>query len=213
NFLGGHAIVGGHIPIATGVGFSVKYRQQQRVVLCSFGEGAVNAGAFHESLNLAALWRLPVIYLCENNLYEMGIHYEMTSAVKELTRRAEAYGVAHAMVDGTDVVAVREAVTIAAQRAREESLPTFIEARTYRFVGHSMADPAHGFYRSREELEKQRGFDPIARFLPVLREAGVEESQWSAVESEVQRVVEESVAFAEASPEPAMETLYDDLYA
>ena len=162
NFLGGFAIVGGHLPIATGAAFAIKYQKKDQVVLCFFGEGAVNIGAFHESLNIAATWKLPVIYLCENNRYGMGTPIERATSLYDICQKACAYSMERDHIDGMDVLAVRESVEKAIQRAREHSIPTLIEARTYRFRGHSMLDPAH--YRTKEELEEQLKRDPIGTF-------------------------------------------------
>ncbi|HET9725508.1 MAG TPA: pyruvate dehydrogenase (acetyl-transferring) E1 component subunit alpha, partial [Gemmatimonadales bacterium] len=159
-FLGGHAIVGGHIPLATGMAFAAKYRETDQVAVCYFGEAAVNNGAFHESLNMAALWKLPVIFVCENNRYGMGTAIERSSAVPEVWRRASAYDLRGEAVDGMDVLAVRDAVTRAAAECRPEGgKPVLLEARTYRYRGHSMSDPAT--YRTREELEQQKRHDPL----------------------------------------------------
>src|SRR5437016_6410380 len=151
NFLGGHAIVGGQIPLATGVAFACKYKETDRVALCFFGEAAVNQGAFHESLNMAQLWKLPCIYVCENNMYGMGTSLERAMSFQDIAQKARAYEIAAEHVDGMDVLAVRAATERAVERARKESLPTLIEAATYRFMGHSMSDP--GKYRSRSEIE------------------------------------------------------------
>ena len=169
--LGGHAIVGGHIPLATGVAFAAKYQGRPQVMLCFFGEAAVNIGAFHESLNMAALWKLPCIYIVENNRYGMGTAIERASAIYDVAARACAYDMASETVDGMDVLAVRETVGRAVALARRENAPTLIEARCYRFMGHSMSDPVHGHYRTREEVEEQKPKDPVRH---VLRAAGRE---------------------------------------
>ena len=141
NFLGGHAIVGGQIPLATGVAFASKYKGTDQVTLCFFGEAAVNQGAFHESLNMAQLWKLPCIYICENNQYGMGTSLERAMSLQDISQKARAYEIAGEFVDGMDVLAVREATQRAVERARKEYLPTLLEVRTYRFMGHSMSDP------------------------------------------------------------------------
>src|SRR5713101_5877681 len=148
NFLGGHAIVGGQIPLATGVAFASKYKGTDQVTLCFFGEAAVNQGSFHESLNMAQLWKLPCIYICENNQYGMGTSLERSMSLQDVAQKACAYDVASEFVDGMDVLAVREATQRAVERARKQSLPTLLEFRTYRFMGHSMSDP--GKYRDRK---------------------------------------------------------------
>lgn len=155
-FLGGYAVVGAQIPVAVGVAFASKYLKQSRVTICFFGEAAVNVGSFHESLNLAALWKLPVVFICENNRLGMGTPTERASALYDLSQNSCAYNMEHAEVDGMDVLAVREVVGEAVERARNESAPTLIEARTYRFLGHSMADPVHGHYRTEKEVEEQK---------------------------------------------------------
>lgn len=212
--LGGHAIVGGHLPLATGAAFAFKYNSQPNVALCFFGEAAVNIGAFHESLNLAALWKLPCVFVCENNRYGMGTAIERASAIYDVSVRACAYDMASETVDGMDVLAVRKAVARAAERARRRSLPTLIEARCYRFMGHSMSDPVHGHYRTREEVEEQKQKDPIRRFVDQLSAAGVLDQQgFEQMDREAREVVDQAVAFAEASPEPSSDTLYQDVYS
>ena len=211
NFLGGHAIVGGQIPLATGVAFASKYRGTDKVTLCYFGEAAVNQGAFHESLNMAQLWKLPCIYICENNQYGMGTSQERAMSLQDVAQKACAYEIASEFVDGMDVLAVREATQRAVDRARKESLPTLLEVRTYRFMGHSMSDP--GNYRTRAEIEKHQERDPIKLFLSNLKEQKlVDDPQVAAFEAEVKEIVERSVRFAEESPEPAPEELYTDIY-
>lgn len=214
NFLGGHAIVASQISLATGVGFAINYEQRDQLVLCTFGEGAVNQGAFHESLNLATLWKLPVVYLCENNRYAMGTPLERASSLYNLYQKSCAYDMASELVDGMDVLAVRGCVGRAVERARKEKLPTLIEARTYRFRGHSMSDPPHGHYRTKEELEKQKRSDPIPRYRDRLIAEGVlTEADLAELEKRVKAEVEEAVRFADASPEPPRESLYEDVYA
>src|SRR5438128_3515018 len=159
NFLCGHAIVCGQIPLATGVAFACKYKETDQVTLCFFGEAAVNQGAFHESLNMAQLWKLPCIYICENNMYGMGTSLERAMSSQDVASKACAYELASESVDGMDVLKMREATRRAIKRAREESLPTLLEARTYRYMGHSMSDP--GKYRTRAEIEKYQERDPI----------------------------------------------------
>src|SRR6476646_4529023 len=161
NFLGGHGIVAAHILIATGVGFAIKNRGRDQVCLCCFGEAAVNNGAFHEALNMAALWQLPVIYLVENNRYGMGTALERASSVNDIAERACSYDMPNEVVDGQDVIAVREATMRAVARARSENTPTLIEMRTYSFMGHSMTDAVSGTYRSKEELDEYMKRDPI----------------------------------------------------
>ncbi len=213
NFLGGHAIVGAHLPLAAGAAFAVKYQGGDQVVLCYFGDGAVAQGEFHESLNLAALWKLPVIYICENNRYAMGTAIERALAQTEIWRFAETYGIPGEPVDGMDVLAVREVVGKAVARARVEKTPALIEARTYRFRGHSMRDPSAAIYRTKEEVEREKQRDPILLFRErCVREGVLAEADLLAIEKEANGLVDEAVSFAEASPEPPAEWLLTDVY-
>lgn len=213
-FLGGHAIVGAHIPIAAGAGFAIRYRGTDQVSICFFGEAAANIGAFHETLNMAALWSLPVIFLCENNRYGMGTALERASAVYDIAHRSCAYDMASEPVDGMDVLAVYESTAAAVERARERQLPTLIEARTYRYMGHSMADPIHGHYRTKEELEEQKQRDPIESFRQRLHEEDLlSDEAWEKMDREVRADVDDAVAFADASSDPAPDDLYSDVYA
>src|SRR6476620_16111 len=184
NFLGGHAIVGGQIPLATGVAFAAKYQNTDKVTLCFFGEAAVNQGAFHESLNMAQLWKLPCIYICENNQYGMGTSLERAMSLRDIAQKGCAYEMTSEFVDGMDVLAVREATTRAVERARKDSLPTLLEVRTYRFMGHSMSDP--GNYRTRAEIEKHQERDPIKLFSASLKEEGVmSDADFQQMDSEI----------------------------
>src|SRR5438876_1239288 len=161
NFLGGHAIVGAHLPLAAGVGFAIKYQGGDQVCVCYFGDGAVPEGEFHEALNLSALWKLPVIYVCENNRYAMGTSLERALAQTEIYKFGQTYGIPSEPVDGMDVLAIRDTTLRAVERTRKEKVPTLIEARTYRFRGHSMRDPAGAVYRTKEEVEREKLRDPI----------------------------------------------------
>ncbi|HEU4763462.1 MAG TPA: pyruvate dehydrogenase (acetyl-transferring) E1 component subunit alpha [Gemmatimonadales bacterium] len=213
-FLGGHGIVGGHIPLTTGMAFAIKYRGGDQVALCYFGEAAVNNGAFHEALNMAALWKLPAIFICENNRYGMGTALERASAIYDISERACSYDMANEVVDGQDVLAVRAATDRACARARKESLPTLLEIRTYRFMGHSMSDPIHGHYRTKEEVDEQRKRDPISTWSQRLIAAGVmDEAAIKAMDAEVTAEMEDAVKFADEAPEPAAEELWTDVYA
>ena len=212
NFLGGHAIVGGQIPLATGVAFAAKYQNTDKVALCFFGEAAVNQGAFHESLNMAQLWKLPCIYICENNQYGMGTSLERAMSLQDIAQKAYAYEMASEFVDGMDVLAVREATVRAVERARKESLPTLLEVRTYRFMGHSMSDP--GNYRTRAEIEKYQERDPIKLLSSTLKEEKIiDDATLERIDKEIHEQVEQAVRFAEESPLPAPEELYTDIYA
>ena len=212
NFLGGHGIVGGQIPLATGTAFASKYQGTDQVTLCFFGEAAVNQGAFHESLNMAQLWKLPCIYICENNQYGMGTSLARAMSLRDVSQKACAYEMASEFVDGMDVLAVREAVARAVERGRKDYLPTLLEVRTYRFMGHSMSDP--GNYRTRAEIERYQERDPIKLFVATLKEKKIaDDKQLDQIDSEVRQQVEEAVRFAEESPFPDPEELYTDIYA
>jgi pyruvate dehydrogenase E1 component alpha subunit len=214
NFLGGHAIVGGYLPIAAGVGFAIRYEERDRVILCFFGDGSVPQGEFHESLNLAALWKLPVVFICENNRYAMGTAIDRALAQTDISRYADAYGIPGEACDGMDVRAVRDCVGGAVARARETKTPTLVEARTYRFRGHSMRDPAAAVYRTKEEVEEEKQRDPIVLFRErLLAERVLDEAGWQALADRVEARVADAVAFADASPEPPAEWLTQDVYA
>jgi len=213
-FLGGHAIVGAHIPLATGMAFAAKYRETDQVAVCYFGEAAVNNGAFHEALNMAALWKLPVIYLCENNRYGMGTALERASALYDISERACSYDMANEVVDGQDVLTMNAAMERAVQRARKEKLPTLLEVRTYRFMGHSMSDPIHGHYRTKEEVEDQRKRDPIAVWSRRMIEDGLmDEAAVRAMDKDAMEEVEDAYQFADQAPDPEPEELFKDVYA
>ncbi|HEX3185460.1 MAG TPA: pyruvate dehydrogenase (acetyl-transferring) E1 component subunit alpha, partial [Pyrinomonadaceae bacterium] len=211
-FLGGHAIVGGQIPLATGAAFASMYQRTDQVTLCFFGEAAVNQGAFHESLNMAQLWKLPAIYICENNQYGMGTSVERAMSLRDIAQKSCAYEIASEFVDGMDVLAIREATLRAVERGRKDYLPTLLEIRTYRFMGHSMSDP--GNYRTRAEIEKYQERDPIKLFAASLIEEQItDEATLEKLDKEVRDEVEDAVRFAEESPLPPPEDLYTDVYA
>jgi pyruvate dehydrogenase E1 component subunit alpha len=213
NFLGGHAIVGAHLPIAAGVGFAIKYEGTDRVMVCYFGDGAVPQGEFHEAMNLSALWKLPVIWICENNRYAMGTSLERALSQTELWKFGQTYGVPGESVDGMDVLAVRDVVGRAVARARKDKTPTLIEARTYRFRGHSMRDPAGAVYRTKEEVEHEKLRDPIVLFRQRVLDAGLlAEADIKTVEKDVNDRVDDAMTFADASPEPPEEWLMTDVY-
>jgi pyruvate dehydrogenase E1 component alpha subunit len=213
NFLGGHAIVASHLPLAVGVGFAIKYQGGDQVMVCYFGDGAVPAGEFHEAMNLAMLWKLPVIFLCENNRYAMGTSLERALAETEIWKFGRSYNMPCEPVDGMDVLAVREVVERAVARARSEYLPSLIEARTYRFRGHSMRDPAGAIYRTKEEVEHEKQRDPIVLFRDRAQGAGwITEADVRAIEKDVNDRIDEAVAFADGSPEPPAEWLFTDIY-
>ncbi len=213
-FLGGHGIVGAHIPLATGMAFAAKYRNTDQVAVCYFGEAAVNNGAFHEALNMAALWKLPCIYICENNRYGMGTALERASAIYDISERACSYDMANEVVDGQDVLVMHAATERAVERARKDKHPTLLEVRTYRFMGHSMSDPIHGHYRTREEVETQRKRDPIAVWSQRLITDGLmDEAAVRALDKAVLEEVEDAYTFADGAPDPEPGALYTDVYA
>jgi pyruvate dehydrogenase E1 component alpha subunit len=210
-FMGGYGVVGGNLPIAAGLALSSEYKSEDAVTVCMFGDGASNTGNFGETMNLAALWQLPVFFLVENNLYGMGTSVERHSAQTDLSKKAEGYGITGERVDGMDVIAVREGVAEGIRQAREERRPTVLEAFTYRYRGHSAADPE--VYREREEVEEWQQKDPIEAFAHRCVEAGVlGEREVQEVRDKAEQQVAEAVEFADASPEPALDSLYENLY-
>jgi len=214
NFMGGWGIVGGQIPLAAGIGWAIRYRKQDSVCICYFGEAAVNQGAFHESLNMAALWKLPVIFIVENNRFGMGTAWERVASLYDISQKAAAYDMPSAVADGMDVLKMRHVVEQAIDRAREDGTPTLIEARCYRFMGHSMSDPVHGVYRSKEEVEEEKQKDPIRVFIEQLQEAGhLDDEQLNSLDARVQEEVDDAAEFADQSPDPEPDALYADVYA
>ncbi|MGH2497317.1 MAG: pyruvate dehydrogenase (acetyl-transferring) E1 component subunit alpha [Ktedonobacteraceae bacterium] len=208
---GGNAIVAAQLPMAAGVAFAAQYLGEPRVTMTFFGDGAVDEGAFHESLNLASLWKLPVVFICENNQYSMGMAVEKAWAVDSLMPRAAAYNMPGEQVDGMDVIAVYEAVKRAVERARNGEGPTLLEVKTYRFRGHSMTDPA--YYRTREEEHQWRNTrDPIGIFEKKLLEQGVAtQAEFDKNDERATQVAEDAAEFAENSPDPTPEALYADV--
>lgn len=212
NFLGGHGIVGGHIPLATGVAFAIKYRGGDQVCLCFFGEAAVNIGAFHEALNIAGLWKVPVVFVIENNRYGMGTSISRAMANEDVTVRAAAYNIPGESVDGQDVFAVRDAIARAVELARSEHTPTLLEMRTYRFMGHSMSDAVSGTYRTKAELEEEMRRDPIILLRAHMTDAGeIDDAAYAKLDEEIKAEVQGSWDFADASPEPELEELYSNV--
>jgi pyruvate dehydrogenase E1 component alpha subunit len=211
-FMGGYGIVGGNLPIAAGLGLASQYKGEDAVTVCMFGDGASNTGNFGETMNLAALWKLPVFFLVENNLYGMGTAVERHSAQTDLSKKAEGYGISGTRVDGMDVMAVREGVAEGLRVAREEARPTLLEAFTYRYRGHSAADPE--VYRDAAEVKEWQAKDPIETFARRCVEAGVlgEREVQQARDAADEQVIA-AVEFADASPEPALDTMYEGLYA
>jgi pyruvate dehydrogenase E1 component alpha subunit len=213
-FLGGHGIVGGHIPLAAGIGFAIRYREQDQVSVCFFGEAAINNGAFHEALNMAGIWKLPCIFICENNRYGMGTALDRATATWNISERAASYDMAREVVDGQDLMEVMAAMERAVVRARRPAAPTLLEIRTYRFVGHSMSDPIHGHYRTKEEVEAHRKRDPIILWGDRLKADGlIDDAGIEALDAEVKAVVLDAYEFAEQSPDPEPEELWANVYA
>ena len=209
-FMGGYAIVGGQLPLATGAAFALAYRNAHEVVACQMGEGTTNNGAFHESLNLAKIYQLPIVYFVVNNLYGMGLRVEKGSAVSEIYRKACAYDMASWRVDGNDILAVRDAVRNAANLSREQHEPSLVEAVSFRFRGHSVVDPDR--YRDKQEVQLGRAADPIVAFAERLTEAGLlDENGIHEIEERVQREVDEAVKFADESPFPSVEAFMQGL--
>jgi pyruvate dehydrogenase E1 component alpha subunit len=212
NFWGGHAIVGAHLPIASGLALGDKYAGREGVTICMFGEGATNIGFFHEALNLSQVWKLPVLWVCENNRYGMGTAVARASAVSEIEQKAEGYGMPHERVEGMDVMAVYEAATKALKEVRSGAGPQLMEIMTYRYRGHSMGDPER--YRKQEEVKKWEEQDPIGIFYSYLIKNKIAtEKALKGIEEKAVEDTRKAVEFAEASPEPALETLFDHIYA
>ena len=211
-FYGGHGIVGGQIGVGTGMAYAAKYKNTGQVTLCFFGEAAVNQGIFHESLNMAQLWKLPIVYICENNQYGMGTSQERAMSTRNIAKKAEAFEMANEFVDGMDVIAVREAAQRAIERARKKSEPTLLEIRAYRFMGHSMSDP--GNYRTREEIAKYQERDPIVLFKDSLQESGVlSEKDFEKIEKEAAEATANAIKFADESPLPNESELFTHVFA
>jgi len=211
NFYGGHGIVGGQMPLGAGIAFAEKYKGTNNVNICYMGDGAVRQGALNESFNMAMLWKLPVVFVCENNGYAMGTSVERTTNMMDIYKIGLGFDMPCAPVDGMDPVAVHNAMDEAIQRARAGEAPTFLEMRTYRYRGHSMSDPAK--YRTKEELEEYKAKDPIEQVREViLKEKYADEAWITEIEEKVKGIVDESVKFAEESPWPQPEELFDDIY-
>jgi pyruvate dehydrogenase E1 component alpha subunit len=211
NMLGGYGIVGSHIPLAAGVAFASKYREDGKVTLCFFGEGAVSIGAFHEGMSLAALWKLPIVFICENNEYAMGTPLSRSMSVEDVSLKALGYGMDRDRFFADDVLEVEHRIGEAVKRAREQSSPTLVEVRTYRFRGHSMSDPAK--YRTQAELEEHKQRDPLQRARTRLAESGFEAAALEALEKSVEAEVADAVKFAHESPEPGIGVLEAATYS
>lgn len=212
NMWGGHAIVGAHLPIASGLALGDQYAGNDNVTICMFGDGATNIGYFHEALNVAKIWGLRVLWVCENNIYGMGTSVERASAVSEIRQRAEGYNMKSSRVDGMDVMKVYEASKEAIDDVRENSEPYLLEVLTYRYRGHSMGDPER--YRKQDEVKKWQETDPIGIFRKYLTEKKIATAKaLDEIDARAEDEVEQAVQFAEQSPEPSMDELFKDIYA
>lgn len=210
-FYGGHGIVGAQVPLGAGLAFANRYRGNDNVAFVYFGDGAANQGQVYEAFNMAQLWKLPAIFIIENNQYAMGTSIERSSATTDLSQRGASFGIPGEQVDGMDVLAVREATQRAVKRAREGGGPFILEVKTYRYRGHSMSDPAK--YRTKEEVDEvKKTRDPIELVKAMLAKAGAGESDMKPIEDEVKAIVAEAVQFAQESPEPDPSELYTDVY-
>lgn len=212
NFWGGHAIVAAHLPLASGLALGDIYQgNDDAITICVFGEGATNIGFFHEALNLSKVWNLPVLWVCENNMYGMGTTVERASAVSEIRQKAEGYGIANERIEGMDVVDVRKHASRILEEIRENGGPYLLEIMTYRYRGHSMGDPER--YRDKDEVKKWEKEDPIGKFRHHLLEQEIAtEEELVDKEKEAEKIIKEAVEFAESSPNPARETLFEDIY-
>jgi len=212
HMLGGNGIVAAQIPLATGVAFKIRYRKEKGVVLCLFGDGAIHQGSFHESMNLARIWNLPIVYICENNQFGMGTRFDRVSSIEDFSLMGLSYNIPGKQVDGMNVLTVYEEVTKAVTRAREEGLPTFLEIRTYRYRGHSMSDPAT--YRTREEVDEYKRQDPLFIMKDYLQQRGlIKDTEYDAMDKEARKTSDEAVKFAEESEEPDIVSLHEDILA
>jgi pyruvate dehydrogenase E1 component alpha subunit len=212
HMLGGNGIVGAHIPIATGVGLKLKYKKEDGVVLCFFGDGAIHQGSFHESLNMAKIWSLPVIYICENNQYGMGTDFKRVSSVTDFSVMGASYGIEGKRINGMDVAEVFGEMAKAVEATRKAKRPVFFEITTYRYKGHSMSDPAK--YRTKQELESHKQQDPILILKEkLLGKKQLTEEEYQKMDAQCKAVCDEAVKFADESPEPGMEELARDIYA
>jgi pyruvate dehydrogenase E1 component alpha subunit len=210
-FMGTNGIVGAPIPLATGAALSAKLKKKSGVVVCFFGDGAVNSGSFHEAVNLGSVWDLPVVYVCENNLYATEMAFLRATKNTSVASRAAAYGMRGVEVDGQDVVAVHQAAEAAIERARQGGGPTLIECKTYRYVGHHEGDPGTD-YRTREEVQQWKQKDPVKLARKRLLDCGVEESKLQKADQEIEQLIEDAVEFAENSPEPSAESVNDHVF-
>ncbi len=212
HMFGGNGIVGAHIPLATGVALKIKYKKETGVVLCFFGDGAIHQGTFHESLNMAKIWNLPIVFICENNQYGMGTDYRRVSSVEDFSVMGASYGIPGKQVNGMDVLEVHENVLSAVKMARKDSIPTLLDIKTYRYKGHSVSDPAK--YRTKEELNYYKQQDPILILKEKVLKAGfMTDDDYARLDKECKAIALEATTFAEESLEPPLEALYEDVLA
>ena len=212
NFFGGHGIVGGQVPLGAGIAFADKYNENDAVTLCYMGDGAVRQGAVHEAFNMAMMWKLPVVFICENNGYAMGTSVERTANHSDIWKLGLSYDMPCAPVDGMDPVAVAESVKEAVDRARKGDGPTFLEMKTYRFKGHSMSDAQK--YRTKDEVAEYQSIDPITKVLDTIKKnKWATDKEIQAIQDQVKATVKEAVDFAESSPFPSNDSLYQNVYA
>ena len=210
HYFGGNGIVGAHIPLAAGVGLKIRYKKEDGVVVCFFGDGAIHQGSFHESLNMAKIWNLPVLYICENNQYGMGTDFRRVSAVTDLSVMGLSYGIMGIQINGMDVLEVYETVSKEVERIRKERIPGFLEIKTYRYKGHSMSDPAK--YRTKEEIEAYRQQDPILLLKVIMTNQNLlTEKQFENLDSEIRKICDDAVSFADKSDWPSSQTLFEDV--
>jgi len=211
-FMGGYAIVGGHIPIAAGIAWGCQYQETEDIVLCTFGDGSTNIGMFHEALNLAGVWKLPILFVCENNGYAMGSKVESVSAITDIHEKAHAYGMPHKRVDGMHIEELMDEVKKAAKHVRSGKGPYFLEAMTYRFKGHSMGDPER--YRTKEEVEEAKKRDCIEQFKDkCLKEKLLTKDDISKTIKDAQKTIDDAVEFAKNGTEPSIDSLYENIYS
>ena len=212
NFFGGHGIVGGQVPLGAGIAFADKYNENDAVTLCYMGDGAVRQGAVHEAFNMAMMWKLPVVFICENNGYAMGTSVERTANHSDIWKLGLSYEMPCAPVDGMDPVAVAESVKEAVDRARKGDGPTFLEMKTYRYKGHSMSDAQK--YRTKDEVAEYQKIDPITKVLDMIKKnKWATDQEINAIQDDVKAIIKEAVDFAESSPFPSNDSLYQNVYA
>lgn len=212
HFYGGNGIVGAHIPLSAGVAMAVKYREEKGVVLCFFGDGAIHQGSFHETVNMAKIWRLPVFFICENNQYGMGTDFRRVSSVADFSVMGNSYGIEGRSANGMDVLEVYDTVNEMAEKVRSGSTPAFLELKTYRYKGHSMSDPAK--YRTRKELDAYREQDPVLLLKArMVRDGQISEEEFLELDGDLKKEVQKAVDFAQSSSEPPLESLYEDVLA